>query len=169
LLPSTIATCGTRGAMRRMRQSTILTTYCCSSPRRPRFDSKTFRFGQRPQMQTLPSASWLSPSTTKAETLNTLETLFDRSLRHRAETAGARTLAAYVSSQEENNFPRLPIRVGEHIFVWVAQFANPGAYAAYQSKLAADKLWNQTRWRDLITRDPEVLRLTPTPRSRLRG
>ena len=106
---------------------------------------------------------------TKAENLNTFETLFDQSLRHRAETAGARTLAAYVSSTEENNFPRLPIRVGEHIFVWVAQFANPGAYAAYQSKLAVDKQWNQTRWRDLITRDPEVLRLTPTPRSRLRG
>jgi hypothetical protein len=106
---------------------------------------------------------------TKAETLNTFETLFDRSLRHRAETAGARTLAAYVSSTQENNFPRLPIRIGEHIFVWVAQFANPAAYAAYQSKLAADKQWNQTRWRELITRDPEVLRLTPTPRSRLRG
>lgn len=106
---------------------------------------------------------------TKAENLKTLETLFDRSLRHRAETAGARTLAAYVSSTQANNFPRLPIRVGEHIFVWVAQFGNPAAYAAYQSKLAADKQWNQTRWRKLITRDPEVLRLTPTPRSRLRG
>jgi hypothetical protein len=95
---------------------------------------------------------------TKNENLHTFATLFDRSLRHRAETAGARTLAAYVSSTQENNFPRLPIRVGEHIFVWVAQFANPAAYAAYQSKLAADKQSNQTRWRELIARDREVLR-----------
>lgn len=106
---------------------------------------------------------------TQAESLNTFENLFDRSLRHRAETAGARTLAAYISSTQENNFPRLPIHVGEHVFVWVAQFANPTAYAAYQSKLAADKLWNKARWRELLVREPEVLRLTPTPRSRLRG
>lgn len=106
---------------------------------------------------------------TQAESLSTFEALFIRSLRHRAETAGAQTLAAYVSSTQENNFPRLPIRVGEHVFVWVAQFANPAAYATYQSKLAADKQWNQTRWRELLTRDAEVLRLTPTSRSRLRG
>jgi hypothetical protein len=106
---------------------------------------------------------------TQAEGLNTFTASFDRSLRHRAEIAGARTLAAYVSSSQENNFPRLPIRVGEHVFVWVAQFASPAAYADYQLKLAADKQSNQTHWRELLTRDPEVLRLSPTPGSRLRG
>ena len=106
---------------------------------------------------------------TRAESLNTFEALFDRSLRRHAATAGARTLAAYVSSPQENNFPRLPIRVGEHILVWVAQFADRAAYAAYQSKLAADQQWNRMPWRELLAREPEVLRLTPTPRSRLRG
>lgn len=98
--------------------------------------------------------------------------LFDQSLRGRSEAAGARTLAAYVTSPQENNFPKLPIRVGEHIFVWVAQFESSDAYAAYQAKLTADQKWTHTLWpkaRQQLTRDPEVLRLTPTPRSRLRG
>lgn len=109
---------------------------------------------------------------TKPDTLAAFGALFDRSLRRRAEAAGARTLAAYRTSTKENNFPRLPVRSGEHIFVWVAQFANPEAYAAYQAKLTADKKWTRTLWptaREQLTRDPEVLRLTPTPRSRLRG
>jgi NIPSNAP len=108
----------------------------------------------------------------KADSLSAFGSLFERSLRHRAEAAGARTLAVYVTSTQANNFPRLPIRVGEHIVVWVAQFANPEAYSAYRSKLDADKQWTQTLWPSAVeqlVRDPEVLRLTPTPRSRLRG
>jgi hypothetical protein len=109
---------------------------------------------------------------TKPDGLSGFGAMFDRPLRHRAEAAGARTLAAYFTSTEENNFPRLPVRTGEHIFVWVAQFESPNAYAAYQAKLAADRQWSRTEWpaaREQLTRDPEVLRLTPTPRSRLRG
>jgi NIPSNAP protein len=97
--------------------------------------------------------------------------LFDTSLRRPAEADGARTLAAYVTSARENNYPKLPVRSGEHIFVWVSAFTNAKAYAAYQHKLAADKAWT-SRWnsaRAQLARDPEVLRLTPTARSRLRG
>jgi hypothetical protein len=98
-------------------------------------------------------------------------TQFDRSLRPLAEADGARTLAAYVTSAQENNFPKLPVRSGEHIFVWVSTFANADAYTAYQARLSADKSWmaswNSTRTQ--LTRDPEVLRLSPTARSRLRG
>lgn len=53
-------------------------------------------------------------------------------------------------------------------FVWIA---SPGNYAAYQATLDADREWTQAIWptvRAQLTRDPEVLRLTPTPRSRLR-
>lgn len=108
----------------------------------------------------------------KADRLSAFAALFDRSLRARAGASGARTLAEYVTSTQENNFPRLPVRVGEHIFVWVADFAGPEAYATFESKLAADKEWTATLWpsaREYLTRDPEVLRLTPTRRSRLRG
>jgi hypothetical protein len=109
---------------------------------------------------------------TKPDGLSAFSALFGRSLLERAEAAGARTLGAYVTSKQENNFPRLPVRVGEHIFVWVAQFANLDAYAEYHAKLTNDKKWTRTLWpsaREQLTREPEVLRLTPTPRSRLRG
>jgi hypothetical protein len=108
---------------------------------------------------------------TKADNPAAFARLFDGSLRRRADRAGARTLAAYVTSTQENNYPKLPVRTGEHIFVWVATFANPEAYAVYQAKLTSDKKWSESLWpsaREQLTRDPEVLRLTPTPRSRLR-
>jgi hypothetical protein len=109
---------------------------------------------------------------TKPDALATFATLFSRSLRQRVEAAGAKTLAAYVTSTQPNNFPRLPVRAGERIFVWVAQFESPEAYATYQSKLEVDRKWTQVLWpsaSEQLTRDAEVLRLTPTPRSRLRG
>jgi hypothetical protein len=99
-------------------------------------------------------------------------TLFEDSLRRHAEKAGARTLAGYLTSTQDNNFPRLPVRIGEHVFVWVARFASPDTYAAYQAKLRADKQWTHTLWpaaREQLSRDPEVLRLSPTARSRVRG
>jgi hypothetical protein len=107
---------------------------------------------------------------TKTDNPRAFGTLFDRSLRHRAEADGARTVAAYIASKQENNYPKLAVRVGEHIFVWFAMFANADAYASYQAKLTADKTWaaNWSLAREKLTRDPEVLRLTPTPRSRLR-
>jgi hypothetical protein len=108
---------------------------------------------------------------TKTDNPGAFGTQFDRSLRRLAEAHGARTLAAYVSSSQENNYPKLPVRTGEHLFVWVATFANADAYADYQAKLMADKKWTAS-WdsaREQLTRDPEVLRLTPTARSRLRG
>ena len=108
---------------------------------------------------------------TKTDNPGAFGTQFDKSLRRLAEADGARTLAAYVTSSQENNYPKLSVRSGEHIFVWVSAFTNADAYAAYQAKLTADKNWTRS-WnssRAQLTRDPEVLRLTPTARSRLRG
>jgi len=108
---------------------------------------------------------------TKAENPDAFGTQFDKSLRRLAEAGGARTLAEYVTSSLENNYPKLPVRSGEHIFVWVSTFTNADAYAAYQAKLRADKNWTAS-WNSIcaqLTRDPEVLRLSPTARSRLRG
>jgi hypothetical protein len=108
---------------------------------------------------------------TKADRLGAFAAQFDKSLRRLAEADGARTLAAYVTSSQENNYPKLPVRSGEHIFVWVSTFVSSDAYGSYQTKLTSDKSWT-ARWnsaRTQLTRDPEVLRLTPTARSRLRG
>jgi len=108
---------------------------------------------------------------TRADDPSAFARLFDKSLRPPAEADGARTLAAYVTSAQENNYPKLPVRSGEHLFVWVSTFTNEDAYAVYQAKLQADKAWTG-RWKSAVkqlARDPEVLRLTPTARSRLRG
>ena len=97
---------------------------------------------------------------------------FDRSLRGRAEFAGARTVAEYATSKQPNNFPRLAVRTGESIVVWVTRFTSPEAYAAYLEKRDADPQWREKLWpvaRAQLVRDPEVLRMSPTPRSRLRG
>ena len=96
---------------------------------------------------------------------------FDKSLCRVAEADGARTLAAYVTSSQENNYPKLRVRSGEHIFVCISAFTNADAYVTYQATLTADK--NRTaRWNSKcaqLARGPEVLRLTLTARSRLRG
>ena len=107
----------------------------------------------------------------KTDSLTSFGEFFRSHLRARSKAAGAQSLAEYVTSAEPNNFPRLPVRAGEHIYVWIAQFTDPTAYAAYEARLKSDKQWNKS-WpaaREMLVRDPEVLRLSPTSRSRLRG
>ncbi len=80
-------------------------------------------------------------------------------------------LAYFVTEQSENDFPALPVREGMNVLAWFASFPTR---AAYDDHLAA--LGRSRRWRDellpavqrRIEGDPEVLRLSPTPRSLLR-
>ena len=68
-----------------------------------------------------------------------------------------------------NTFPRLPVREGEHSFVWFATFADGSAYDRWKAGLEGSP-----RWRKVVRpvlerhlREPaEVWRLTPTARSR---
>ena len=84
--------------------------------------------------------------------------------------AGARVLATYSTEYAANTWPRLPVRTGEHVFAWFARFDGEAAWTAYREALVA-----QPGWRDIAVRlarrlqgPPQVLRLSPTPRSRLR-
>jgi hypothetical protein len=108
---------------------------------------------------------------TPPDSLKAFSALFNRSIREHLERAGARTVAEYITSAQANNFPRLPIRVGEHIFVWLARFGSPEAYDAYRTQLAVDRTWTERIWpaaREQLIREPEILRLAPTARSCLR-
>lgn len=83
--------------------------------------------------------------------------------------AGARLLATLVTEPAQNNFPRLPIREGEHVFIWFAQFPDRVAYDRYLDTLSASVRWREA---DAIlsrhaARTPETLLLAPTARSRL--
>ena len=67
--------------------------------------------------------------------------------------AGAASVAALVTDSSPNTFPRLPVREGERVLVWLAAFADPAA---------ADGAHG------LFTDRPvQRLRLEPTARSRL--
>lgn len=84
---------------------------------------------------------------------------------------GVSPLAYFQTETAENNFPKLPVRTGENIFVWFATFANQAAYDAHNRRLAQSKLWNEKVLPDLSKRlksPPQQLRLEPAPRSQLR-
>jgi hypothetical protein len=84
--------------------------------------------------------------------------------------AGGSAIASFSTEYAPNTFPRLPVREGEHVFAWFARFADANAHAAYREALVASP-----RWRPLavslahrLQGPPQVLRLAPTSRSRLR-
>lgn len=95
---------------------------------------------------------------------------FDAQARPRLEAAGLPVLAQLVPECGPNDFPRLPVRQGEKVFVWFTRTADAEAYAAAEARLAADPAWATVKARldDAQERPAQVLRLAPTPRSALR-
>lgn len=92
---------------------------------------------------------------------------FDAQVRPVLEALGAPVLAQCVTEPACNTFPRLPVREGECVFVWFAAFADAAAQARHQGAAAADPA--VAAWIHRLDAMPETLRLTPTPRSLLRG
>jgi hypothetical protein len=96
---------------------------------------------------------------------------FEQSMLPRLRESGAQPIASFVSEESANNFPRLPVRERERVFIWFARWASISDEAASVARVAA---W--TGWRDsapealfpALMRKPERLRLAPTDRSALR-
>jgi hypothetical protein len=95
------------------------------------------------------------------------KTLFENGLAPLLEGAGATILGHYVTETSANNFPRLPVREGEHVFVWFAAFADDRAYEQHVARREASPAWQErwAEWRQGLVAAPEVLRLAPTIRS----
>ena len=74
----------------------------------------------------------------------------------RLESTGSKVLAAFVTEAGPNNFPALPVREGENVFVWISRLAGADSPPA-------------TGLENLLQGPPEVLRLLPTARSRLQA
>lgn len=94
-------------------------------------------------------------------------TFFRDTLALRAQAAGAKLLATFVSEESANNFPALPVR-SEHVLVWVASFEDDAAYARYRQALEADPRWRTEVAPTLAQRliwPADVRRLRPTARS----
>jgi hypothetical protein len=79
--------------------------------------------------------------------------------------AGGRVVATLTTETAANTFPRLPVREGDPVFLWMAPFADEAAERAFGEKLNA-----ASGWRDGIAdallpalmQKPEVLRLVPS-------
>ncbi|MES2056669.1 MAG: NIPSNAP family protein [Pseudomonadota bacterium] len=81
--------------------------------------------------------------------------------------AGLPILSAYVPERAPNNFPRLPVRQSEKLFVWFTRVADSAAYHRAMTAVRADATIGPA-FADCEERAPQILRLAPTPRSALR-
>lgn len=90
-------------------------------------------------------------------------------IRPAFEVAGARLLAVLVSEPAPNDFPQLPVREGEWVLAWFAQFRDGESHERGRAMLAASLQWRE--FEDGLSRNaprrPDTLRLAPTARSRL--
>ena len=97
---------------------------------------------------------------------------FEHTLGPMIESLGATISASFVTENSENTFPALPLREGENVFVWVSTFPDLAAYENYLASLSRSKEWRSevsTPLTQFLEKAPEVLRLSPTARSLLRG
>jgi hypothetical protein len=96
---------------------------------------------------------------------------FDRQVRPVLVAAGASPLACLETEPAENTFPALPVRTGEHVFVWFARFPSPVDLAGHLRRLAHSADWRDRiapALSDRLAGDPRRLRLAPTARSLFR-
>jgi hypothetical protein len=97
---------------------------------------------------------------------------FEQTLKPVATSLGTTVSAYFVTENSENTFPALPVRVGENVFVWFSIFQDLAAYENYVAALSQSKRWHDEVSGELehyLDRAPEVLKLSPSARSQLRG
>ena len=97
---------------------------------------------------------------------------FEHTLRPVIEGLDATISASFVTENSENTFPALPLRTGENVFVWFSNFPDSAAYENYLAALPRSERWRSEVSPALtrcLERAPEVLKLSPTARSQLRG
>jgi hypothetical protein len=103
---------------------------------------------------------------------NAFPAFFEHELKPALEQVGVVVAGAFETETSPNNFPRLPVREGERVFVWAARFADREHGDAALGALMHSATWREKTAPDLWRRlkaAPQVLRLAPTPRSLLRG
>jgi len=97
---------------------------------------------------------------------------FEHTLKPVAARLGATISAYFVTENSENNFPALPVRVGENVFAWFSTFQDSAAYENYVAALSQSERWRGEVSGGLaryLNGAPEVLKLSPTARSQLRA
>jgi hypothetical protein len=95
---------------------------------------------------------------------------FDRTVLPHLNISGVHPLATLAQNEVPNNFPRLPVREHDRVFLWIARWPSEADHDSFSTQLRA---WSG--WRDkapeavlpALARKPEQLRLKPTVRSPL--
>jgi hypothetical protein len=97
---------------------------------------------------------------------------FEDVVTPRFVNAGARLLSSFETEHSPNNFPHLPLRDGDSVFVSFSVFESLTSYHDYMSALGRDQQWRgqvAPALMRLIRGRPQILRLAPTSRSQLRA
>ncbi len=89
---------------------------------------------------------------------------FRDAIAPRLAAAGLTPAAVLVTETSTNTFPRLPVREGETVLVWVSMAADQATADAALSAARADPALT-----DLFDDPLQIMRLQPTARSRLHG
>jgi hypothetical protein len=95
---------------------------------------------------------------------------FDSTILPHLHALGVQPVAVLTTDEVPNNYPRLPIRDKDRVFLWMGRFPSEQAYESFASQM---RQWSG--WRDkapeavlpAVMRKPEQLRLKPTKRSPL--
>jgi NIPSNAP len=108
---------------------------------------------------------WPFAQPVSAETIE----LFRLELVPQLTQAGATPVALLVTEACENDFPRLPVREGENVVVWLARFDDAAGYDAHAAALGSSRRWRASvRCLDnRLTGPPQTLLLAPAARSQL--
>ncbi|HWQ85667.1 NIPSNAP family protein [Brevundimonas sp.] len=89
---------------------------------------------------------------------------FREAVAPRLAAAGLAPRAVLTTEASPNTFPRLPVREGERVLVWLAAAADPDAADAAIARARADP-----GLEGLLDHPLQLMRLQPTARSRLHG
>jgi len=95
---------------------------------------------------------------------------FDSQVSPVMAATGAAPIARFQTEYAQNSFPALPVRTGEHAFVWFAAFATPAEHQRHAAELAQSPEWRERVAPALAQRlasPAEELVLEPTARSLL--
>lgn len=96
------------------------------------------------------------------------EAFFAATVQPRIIAAGGHVLATLTTETSANNFPRLPVREKDSVFVWLARFPDVGTERTFSRRLAEASGWRDDAGDALLPalmEKPEILRLSPTRRS----
>jgi hypothetical protein len=97
---------------------------------------------------------------------------FEKTMNPVLTNTGAHVIAAFETEAARNTFSRLPVRESETVLIWLAAFRDTRQFGDHVTALRDSPDWREHAPQDVLrqfSRKPEVLKLTPTPRSQLQN